>query len=206
MPFERFDGSRERSRNASARRMHVLRKLKIPAFATIGSLVAFALWEQSFLTRNVGGLSSFAPDTNVGWQSYLPAYSSRLGAAGSSSGSSSSDGDNAVGSGTEQPDNFWDDFDADFDDLDGTGTGAGGFQAEAVSESWDPFVPNTAPLTEITAKSCMWPPTVYDTCMPDSSVREDAEKGKWIRVEKDMNLRVGVCAYLVIFGCGAPGC
>lgn len=171
--------------------MHVFRKLKIPAFATIGSLVAFALWEQSFLTRNVGGLSSFAPDTNVGWQSYLPAYSFRLGAAGS---------------GTGQSDDFWDDFDADFDDLDGTGTGAGGFQAEAVAESWDPFVPNTAPLTEITAKSCMWPPTVYDTCMPDSSAREDAEKGKWIRVEKDMNLRVGVCAYLIIFGCGAPGC
>ena len=48
MPFERFDGSRERSRNASARRMHVLRKLKIPRMP-LHSSVNWTSWTKAFV-------------------------------------------------------------------------------------------------------------------------------------------------------------
>lgn len=155
--------------------MHTLKRLRAPACFIIGGLAAFTLFEQSYLTRNVG--HSFTPSTNLGWQSFLPAYKSTIDKGSGSSSAAGSD---------KGADGFWDDFD---DGLDS----AYGFQQDQVAEVWDPFVPNSAPLVEITAKSCMWPPSVYDTCMPESTVRENAERGKWLRVEKDMNLRVGVC-------------
>lgn len=175
MPFERWDGRQDLESARRGQRMHTLKRLRAPAFFIIGGLAAFTLFEQSYLTRNVG--HSFTPSTNLGWQSFLPAYKSTID-KGSAPGS-------AAGSDNGE-DGFWDDLDDGMDS-------AYGFQQDQVSEVWDPFVPNSAPLVEITAKSCMWPPSVYDTCMPESTVRENAERGKWLRVEKDMNLRVGVC-------------
>lgn len=176
MPFERWDGRGDLEHSRRGKRMQVLKRTRTPAFFIVGGLAAFALYEQSYLTRNIG--HSFTPSTNLGWQSFQPAYTSGTGSAqGSQSGS----------------DGFWDELDDGLDDYPD-------FQQDQVSETWDPFVPNSAPLVEITARSCMWPPSVYDTCMPDSSMREDAERGKWVRVEKDMNLRVGICMSSCAYG------
>ena len=188
MPFERWDGRQDLEASRRGQRMHTLKRLRTPAFFIIGGLAAFTLYEQSYLTRNVG--HSYTPSTNLGWQSFLPAYTSTN--KGSASSTTKTKPGGTVG-GDSNDGGFWDGLDdEDFDD-------AYGFQQDQVSEVWDPFVPNSAPLVEITAKSCMWPPGVYDTCTPDSSMREDAERGKWVRVEKDMNLRVGVCRLRIAF-------
>lgn len=33
-------------------------------------------------------------------------------------------------------------------------------------EIWDPLNPDTTPITEITIKSCVLPPGIYDLCSP----------------------------------------
>ncbi|KAI5480013.1 phosphatase dcr2 [Pseudohyphozyma bogoriensis] len=63
---------------------------------------------------------------------------------------------------------------------------------------WDPLYRNTAPLTEITIKSCVLPPGFYDLCAPTSSKKEDALRGKWVRVDRDLNRRVGIY-YLYLY-------
>lgn len=77
---------------------------------------------------------------------------------------------------------------------------------------WDPLTPDTRPITEITIKSCVLPPGLSDDiCAPISSKKvrpvpashatrcaarvgspappsqEDALRGKWVRVDKDLN-------------------
>lgn len=158
-----------------------MRRVKLPAVAIVGCLAVFALYERSYFTRT----SSSTPATNMGWQSFLPAYNSRLSTASpSTSSSTNTTGQGAGFLGDSDYDDWWDDdFDDDFD----------GFAPEPTAEIWDPFIQNSRPLTEVTAKACVWPPSIYDACMPESSYRQDAERGQWIRVEKDLNMRVGVC-------------
>ena len=54
---------------------------------------------------------------------------------------------------------------------------------------YDPDSPNSAPLVEIAARACLWPPTIWDVCIPDSTAREDAIQGPWIRVDRDLDRR-----------------
>ena len=64
---------------------------------------------------------------------------------------------------------------------------------------WDPLRATTgAPLTEITVKSCVVPPGLFDVCSPTTSAKEDALRGKWIRVDRDLNKQIGIY-YLYIF-------
>ncbi|SCZ90451.1 BZ3500_MvSof-1268-A1-R1_Chr1-3g01997 [Microbotryum saponariae] len=62
---------------------------------------------------------------------------------------------------------------------------------------WNPFLAETTPITEIQIKTCMLPPGLYDLCSPTSSKKEDATRGEWKRVDRDLNKRVGIYyAYL----------
>ncbi|KDE09787.1 hypothetical protein MVLG_00186 [Microbotryum lychnidis-dioicae p1A1 Lamole] len=62
---------------------------------------------------------------------------------------------------------------------------------------WNPFLAETTPITEIQIKTCMLPPGLYDLCSPTSSKKEDATRGEWRRVDRDLNKRVGIYyAYL----------
>lgn len=193
MPFERFDGLRRGSSSSFyAKTAQYFRQYRYPSLAVITALSAFTLYQQSYFER----YANHAPPTNLGWQSGLPAYLSRTStSSGSSASTFGGDGDDAVRPGDLQgsEDDWWNDFDdtAYNDAYDG-------FAPVQTTEEWDPFILNPRPLVEITAKSCIWPPSVYDTCMPDSTMREDAERGKWLRVEKDLNLRIGVY-YLYLF-------
>ncbi|KAK4057693.1 Phosphatase dcr2 [Microbotryomycetes sp. JL221] len=67
------------------------------------------------------------------------------------------------------------------------------------SDMWSQFSAETTPLTEITVKSCVLPPGMgFDVCAPTSSKKEDATRGAWKRVERDLNKNVGVL-YLYVF-------
>jgi hypothetical protein len=187
MPFERFDGSNSRV----GQRMHTLRKLRTPITLAAGVLITFELFARSSISR---GLEDTSPRTNLGWQSFLPAYTLRTALSSSSSTSTSnSTSDDDLLPQKGGPD-YWDDLDDSYSDNDAYE----GFEIEPEEDMWDPFIIHQRPMTEITAKACVWPPSVYDTCMPESSVREDAERGEWRRVEKDINMRVGVY-YLYLF-------
>ncbi len=63
---------------------------------------------------------------------------------------------------------------------------------------WDPLSTDTRPITEITVKSCVLPPGLYDVCSPTSSKKEDALRGEWERVDRDLNKRIGI-TYLYLF-------
>jgi hypothetical protein len=73
-----------------------------------------------------------------------------------------------------------------------------GFDVESEEITWNPYVLNRRPITEVTAKACIWSPNVENTCMPESSIQEDSERGKWIRVEKNLNMLVDE-SYLYLF-------
>ncbi|SCV68486.1 BQ2448_607 [Microbotryum intermedium] len=62
---------------------------------------------------------------------------------------------------------------------------------------WNPFIAETTPITEIQFKTCMLPPGLYDLCSPTSSKKEDATRGEWRRLDRDLNKRIGIYyAYL----------
>lgn len=65
-------------------------------------------------------------------------------------------------------------------------------------EHWDPLRPSLTPLTELTVLSCYTPPTLFDNCKPRSTIKEDAIRGSWRRVGKDLNKRIGL-SYLYLF-------
>lgn len=59
---------------------------------------------------------------------------------------------------------------------------------------WAPFLPHDTGLSEITIERCMFSPEFagIDLCAPDTTVEKDAVKGKWVRVERDLNMQAGL--------------
>ncbi|GAA5832135.1 hypothetical protein JCM11251_004252 [Rhodosporidiobolus azoricus] len=91
----------------------------------------------------------------------------------------------ATGEGAEE---YWDEDD-DFLDW--------GYSS--ASTKWDPLEINSTPYTELEVKSCMLSPGLYDMCSPTSSAKEDATRGKWERIDKDLSKKIGV-KYLYLYG------
>ena len=58
------------------------------------------------------------------------------------------------------------------------------------------MVVTTCAVTEITIEKCLFPPGLSDLCWPKSTAEADAIKGKWVRVERDLNSVSGLW-YLV---------
>ena len=46
-------------------------------------------------------------------------------------------------------------------------------------------------MNEITVLKCILPYYMVDLCAPKSKPEEDALKGKWVRVDNDLNLQTG---------------
>ncbi|GAA5993597.1 hypothetical protein JCM11641_005129 [Rhodosporidiobolus odoratus] len=67
------------------------------------------------------------------------------------------------------------------------------------SAKWDPLEPNQTPFTELQVKTCLLSPGLYDLCSPTSSAREDATRGKWERINKDVSKKNGI-KYLFVYG------
>ena len=56
-----------------------------------------------------------------------------------------------------------------------------------------PLLTPTLPVSEIAITGCMMPPEfVGHMCEPGSSAEKDAIKGKWVRVDRDLNLEAGI--------------
>ncbi|BGO96703.1 Phosphatase dcr2 [Rhodotorula toruloides] len=84
---------------------------------------------------------------------------------------------------------------ADEDDWDLWGMSSMGDKAK---NGWDPLESSTTPFTELQVKTCVLSPGLYDLCSPTSSAKEDATRGKWERIDKDLSKRIGVY-YLYIY-------
>ncbi|WVW78226.1 hypothetical protein I302_100178 [Kwoniella bestiolae CBS 10118] len=66
-------------------------------------------------------------------------------------------------------------------------------------ENWDPLALHTTGLTEIAVSPCYFPPYIFpESCQPETTPELDKLKGKWVRVERDLNLRTGLW-YLNIY-------
>lgn len=50
----------------------------------------------------------------------------------------------------------------------------------------------TLAVSEIAVVRCMFDLTLFDMCAPSSSTSDDAIKGKWVRVPRDLNLQSGM--------------
>ncbi|WWC86702.1 uncharacterized protein L201_001579 [Kwoniella dendrophila CBS 6074] len=60
-------------------------------------------------------------------------------------------------------------------------------------ENWDPLAEHTTGITEIAVKPCYFPPYLFPSyCSPETTPEIDKLKGKWVIVEKDLNLRTGI--------------
>ncbi len=48
-------------------------------------------------------------------------------------------------------------------------------------------------VTEIAIKPCYFPPYLFGSyCAPETTPELDSSKGKWVIVEKDLNLQTGL--------------
>ncbi|KAF8325842.1 Metallo-dependent phosphatase-like protein [Cantharellus anzutake] len=56
---------------------------------------------------------------------------------------------------------------------------------------WNPLLPHHTGLTEIAVKPCLLHPSLVPYCHPRTTLEDDALKGKWVRVERDLNSRTG---------------
>ncbi|KAJ7588171.1 Metallo-dependent phosphatase-like protein [Mycena floridula] len=68
-------------------------------------------------------------------------------------------------------------------------------------DEWGPLLPHDTGLSEITATRCIVEQsTAGDLCAPASTTEQDAIKGKWVRVERNLNLEAGYWSgYLNIY-------
>ncbi|KAI0028898.1 Metallo-dependent phosphatase [Vararia minispora EC-137] len=57
---------------------------------------------------------------------------------------------------------------------------------------WAPLLQHDTGLTDITIERCVWTSAMFDLCTPRSSKEDDAVKGKWVRVDRDLNLQAGM--------------
>ncbi|TNY21815.1 hypothetical protein DMC30DRAFT_411233 [Rhodotorula diobovata] len=75
----------------------------------------------------------------------------------------------------------------------------GALSAETATQSgWDPLAANTAPFTELQVKTCVLSPGLYDMCSPTSTAKEDAARGKWERIDRDVSKKAGIY-YLYLY-------
>ncbi|WVQ69479.1 uncharacterized protein L199_007698 [Kwoniella botswanensis] len=80
----------------------------------------------------------------------------------------------------------------------GSGNGTG-HMASIPIENWDPLALHTTGLTEIAVAPCYFPPYLFpEHCSPETTPELDKLKGKWVRVERDLNIRTGLW-YLNIY-------
>ncbi|KAK4685487.1 hypothetical protein P7C73_g4662, partial [Tremellales sp. Uapishka_1] len=78
-------------------------------------------------------------------------------------------------------------------DIDIGGNGTDNFVPSIPLDNWDPLAIHTTGLTEIAVKPCYFPPYLFGSyCAPETTPELDKTKGKWVILEKDLNLRTGL--------------
>ncbi|GAA5887611.1 hypothetical protein JCM6882_001470 [Rhodosporidiobolus microsporus] len=123
---------------------------------------------------------------NLGHQAFEVSFAkaaSRL--AGVGAGAAALNGSTSAEGADEE---YWDEDDDFLDDW--------GYSS--APSKWDPLEINTTPITELELKACILSPGLYDMCSPTSSAKEDATRGKWERIDKDLSKKIGV-KYLYLY-------
>ncbi|WVQ98259.1 hypothetical protein IAU59_005382 [Kwoniella sp. CBS 9459] len=143
-------------------RMSYLRSC-LPILALI-LVIAFGLSSYSLLSH----FRSPAVKQQIGWQAWdVVEMSSVEGQDGGGNGALST-GDKSNGNGT-------------------------GFVPSIPLDNWDPLALHTTGLTEIAVRPCYFPPYLFPSyCAPETTPELDKAKGKWVVVERDLNLRTGL--------------
>ncbi|KIM83051.1 hypothetical protein PILCRDRAFT_819843 [Piloderma croceum F 1598] len=59
-------------------------------------------------------------------------------------------------------------------------------------DEYAPLLPHDTGLSEISVQRCMFGPFMAQLCYPPSTPEQDAIKGKWVRVNKDLNRQSGL--------------
>jgi len=59
-------------------------------------------------------------------------------------------------------------------------------------DTYAPLLPHDTGLSEITVQRCMMGNFMAQLCYPHSTAEQDAIKGKWVRVDKDLNRQSGL--------------
>ncbi|KAI0315885.1 Metallo-dependent phosphatase [Amylostereum chailletii] len=159
-----------------------LRSIFVPATTTF----AFACLLTFFFvlyqpTRGPGDLQ------RLGWQ----AWESISVPAGSAAASGGSVDDTVAGGGGDVSAGG----DGGLHDVDWWNvTTASGSSADSASlplDAWSPLMPHDTGLSEIMVVRCMWDSRFVDMCSPAPS-SDDAIKGKWVRVDRDLNRQAGM--------------
>ncbi|GAA5980570.1 hypothetical protein JCM10908_001692 [Rhodotorula pacifica] len=132
----------------------------------------------------------YGKPVTLGHQAWQVAFSKApVGEAGTVDAKVGGDGAGETeGEGYSSQEDLWDE--EDWGSWTSSGTSA--------KVEWDPLRADSTPFTELQIKTCVLSPGVYDMCSPASSAKEDATRGEWIRIDKDVNKRVGVY-YLYIY-------
>nr|XP_018265265.1 uncharacterized protein I303_01625 [Kwoniella dejecticola CBS 10117]OBR87423.1 hypothetical protein I303_01625 [Kwoniella dejecticola CBS 10117] len=130
-------------------------------------LFSFGLVSYSLLSHFRGP----AAKQHLGWQAWDIVESSSSSAGGTS-------GDEVLDTG----------------DGSSTSTNTNGTMGASIPlDNWDPLALHTTGLTEIAVKPCYFPPYLFPSyCAPETTPELDKLKGKWVIVERDMNLRTGL--------------
>ncbi|KAI0291650.1 Metallo-dependent phosphatase [Multifurca ochricompacta] len=64
---------------------------------------------------------------------------------------------------------------------------------------WSPLLPHDTGLSEIAVVRCVFDLSMIDMCTPSSSTSDDAIKGRWVRVQRDLNLQAGMWHLLLYY-------
>lgn len=65
---------------------------------------------------------------------------------------------------------------------------------EAPLDIWNPILPHSTPINDITIRSCSLPPSLeyyMGSCYPPSTTDEDNKYGQWVRVGMNLNIQSG---------------
>ncbi|KAF9266823.1 Metallo-dependent phosphatase [Marasmius fiardii PR-910] len=121
----------------------------------------------------------------LGWQS----WDSISVPDGSKASSTSNHTDTTIGTGhgsTNVPEgtDWWDTSSSDSEKID---------FASLPLDTWAPLLPHDTGLSEIAVVHCVFNPNTVPTelCSPPTTKELDAIHGKWVRVERDVNLETG---------------
>ncbi|PAV20053.1 Metallo-dependent phosphatase [Pyrrhoderma noxium] len=123
----------------------------------------------------------------LGWQAWETISGENI-ATGSKTGATSS------GSGNGAQDNAG--------GVDWWNTTSGDNTVDASSlplDVWSPLLPHVTGLTEITVAKCPLPTSMTSLCYPKTTPEADAIKGKWVRVDRDLNAMSGIWSLYVYY-------
>ncbi|KAL5537002.1 DCR2 [Sanghuangporus sanghuang] len=160
--------------------LRFLRSIFAPAAAVIG--FGLLLTWMFILYQPINGPGELQ---RLGWQAWEPVSAPKI-AVGT--------GSDAEDTGSNQPGN-----DNDVDWWNVTTETSEPDTSSLPLDVWSPLLNHVTGLTEITIEKCMFPQALAYLCYPKTSPEADAIKGKWVRVERDLNMMSGLWSLYIYY-------